>query len=122
MQRTNHPLLRAGATKRRADMKLHDAINLLGTLDNASGQICQMRDGKPVLILFDLGCSNCSEVASRNADELGEALATVVNTASELVAACRAMATAETPQDALRAAVELRLLMARAPQGEESQK
>lgn len=67
-------------------MKLQDAISLIGTIGNASGQVCQMKDGKPVLILFDLGCSNCSEVASKNADELGEALAAVVNAVPRLAA------------------------------------
>jgi len=56
-------------------MHIQDAITYLGRIDNMSGQVCQLdTDGKPVLILFDLGCSTCSEVASKNADELGDAL------------------------------------------------
>ena len=60
-------------------MNLQDAIGYIGTLDNASGQICQMKDGKPHLLLFDFSCANCSEVESRNADDMGEALAAIVN-------------------------------------------
>lgn len=67
-------------------MKIQDAIDLLGSIDNFSGQICQIKDGKPTLILFDLGCANCSEVASKNADELGEALVTIVNAVPKLLA------------------------------------
>lgn len=67
-------------------MDLEDAIGYIGTLDNASGQICQMKDGKPHLLLFDFGCPNCSEVESRNADDMGEALATIVNAAPAHVA------------------------------------
>ena len=65
-------------------MNLQDAIGYIGTLDNASGQICQMKDGKPHLILFEFGCPNCSEVESRNAEDMGEALATIVNASPAL--------------------------------------
>jgi hypothetical protein len=72
-------------------MDLHDAIGYIGTLDNASGQVCQMKDGKPYLLLFELACGNCSEVESRNADDMGEALVTIVNAAPDLLAACEAV-------------------------------
>lgn len=66
-------------------MTLEDAIRIVGTIDNASGQICQMKDGKPDLLLFEFGCPSCSEVASKNADEYGDALVAIVNAAPGLV-------------------------------------
>jgi putative lipoic acid-binding regulatory protein len=63
---------------------IEDALTFIGTLDNASGQICQMKDGKPDLLLFEFGCTNCSEVAGKNADEYGDALVRVVNMAHAL--------------------------------------
>lgn len=63
------------------------ACEYIGTLDNASGQICQMKDGKPHLLLFDFGCPTCSEVESRNADEWGDALTLLVNSVPRLLAA-----------------------------------
>lgn len=72
-------------------MHIQDAITYLGRIDNMSGQVCQLdTDGKPVLILFDLGCSTCSEVASKNADELGDALVSLTNAVPSLVNACQA--------------------------------
>lgn len=68
-------------------MNIQDAIGYIGTIDNASGQMCQMKDGKPHLLLFDLGCPNCSEVESRNADDMGEALMKIVNAAPDLLTA-----------------------------------
>jgi hypothetical protein len=65
---------------------INAAITHIGTLENASGQICQMKDGKPHLLLFEFGCPNCSEVESRNADDMGDALATLVNAAPAYVA------------------------------------
>lgn len=67
-------------------MAIKDALNLIGTIDNASGQICQMKDEKPNLILFEFACPHCSEVASKNADEYGNALATIVNGTAALIA------------------------------------
>lgn len=61
------------------------ALAYVGTLDNASGQVCQLKDGKPHMILFDLGCNACSEVASKNADEFAAALVLVVNSTPILV-------------------------------------
>lgn len=61
------------------------AAEYIGTLDNMSGQMCQMKDGKPSLLLFDFGCPNCSEVQSRNADEWGDALALLVNSVPGLM-------------------------------------
>lgn len=67
-------------------MKLDDASACLGRIDNMSGQVCQLdANGKPVLILFDIGCPNCSEVASKNADELADALVTLANAAPALL-------------------------------------
>ena len=72
-------------------MNIQNAIRHLGCIDNRSGQICQLdTDGKPKLILFDLGCPNCSEVASKNADELGDALVSLVNAVPALASACQA--------------------------------
>ena len=64
---------------------LQVSLALVGTLDNASGQICQMREGKPYLLLFELGCAACSEVAGKNADEFGEALATIVSAVPAII-------------------------------------
>lgn len=71
-------------------MSLQDDMRLIGTLDNASGQICQMKDDKPDLILFEFGCPACSEIAGKNADDYGESLAAIVNRAPQLYAACQA--------------------------------
>jgi hypothetical protein len=65
---------------------LEDALRLIGTVDAASGQICQMKDDKPDLLLFEFGCPSCSEVAGKNADEYGDALATIVNAAPGIIA------------------------------------
>lgn len=64
---------------------LEDAIQLIGTVDAASGQICQLNAGDPTLILFEFGCPSCSEVAGKVADEYGDALATIVNAAPKLI-------------------------------------
>ena len=61
------------------------AAEYVGTLDNASGQLCQMKDGKSSLILFELGCPNCSEVASKIADEWGDAITLLINSAPALL-------------------------------------
>ena len=72
-------------------MNLQDAFELIGKVDNASGQICQLNeDGKPVLILFEFGCPNCSEVANKNADDYGAAVELIVNRAAQLYEACGA--------------------------------
>ncbi len=70
-------------------MNLTDAIQYIGAIDNASGQICQIKDDKPVLILFEFACPNCSEIASIHADEYGDALVAIVNAAPELLTALR---------------------------------
>lgn len=66
-------------------MTIQDALNLIGTVDNASGQICQLNAGDPTLILFEFGCPNCSEVAGKHADDYGEALASIVNAVPALL-------------------------------------
>jgi hypothetical protein len=70
---------------------LEDAIELIGTIDAASGQICQTNAGDPTLILFEFGCPSCSEVAGKVADEYGDALVTIVNSASELLTALQGL-------------------------------
>lgn len=64
---------------------LTTAAEYVGTLDNMAGQLCQMKDGKPHLLLFELGCPNCSEVQSRNADEWGDAFQLLINSVPELL-------------------------------------
>lgn len=72
-------------------MTLNEALELIGTVDNASGQICRLdENGKPTLILFEFGCPNCSEVANKNSDDYGAALELIVNRAALLWAACQA--------------------------------
>lgn len=58
------------------------ALEWIGPIDNASGQICQLnKDGKPILILCEFGCPSCSEVAPKNAEEYGNALVRIVEAA-----------------------------------------
>lgn len=72
-------------------MNLQDAIKMIGKIDNASGQICQLNDaGKPALILFEFGCPSCSEVANKNSDDYGAALEIIVSRTIALHAACQA--------------------------------
>ncbi len=71
--------------------ELQWAIGYLGKVDNASGQICNLdSNGEPTLLLFEFGCPNCSEVAGKNANDYGEALAVIVNAAPALYDACKA--------------------------------
>ena len=66
---------------------LEAAFSWLPAIDNGSGQICQLdADGKPTLILFEFGCPTCSEVASKNAEEYGNALETIFNAARAYLA------------------------------------
>lgn len=58
------------------------ALDWIGPIDNASGQICELNaDGKPVKILFEFACPACSEVAPKNAEEYGNALVRIVQAA-----------------------------------------
>ena len=65
--------------------ELLNAFEWIGFIDSASGQICKLdRSGKPTLILFEFGCPSCSEVGSKNAEDYGTALETIVNQAHAL--------------------------------------
>lgn len=66
---------------------IKDASEYIGTIDSLYGQMCQMKDGKPKLILFELACAACSEVASKNADEWGTQFEIVVNAVPDLLLA-----------------------------------
>lgn len=67
--------------------ELQIALAWIGHIDSMAGQICKLnRDGKPVEILCDFGCPHCSEVASKNAEDYGSALVTIVEAAHEYVA------------------------------------
>lgn len=88
-------------------MDIQDAIGYIGTIDNASGQLCQMKDGRPHLLLFEFACANCSEVESRNADDMGEALMVIVNAAPALLARiARLEAAANAAYDVLAESME----------------
>lgn len=62
---------------------LQEAIDYLqgAQFANYSGQIVEQVDGKDKTIICDLGCT-CGEIASKNADEYGEMLVTLLNGAS----------------------------------------
>jgi hypothetical protein len=66
------------------------AAEYVGTIDNASGQMCQMKDDRPLLLLFEFGCPTCSEVARKSADEWGDCLELIVNSTPDLLDALAA--------------------------------
>jgi hypothetical protein len=68
------------------------ALNWIGRIDNfGGGQICQIdASGKPTMILFEFGCPACSEIASKNTEEYGIALVTIVNAAHAYFAMMKA--------------------------------
>jgi hypothetical protein len=70
---------------------LSAAFSWISAIDNSSGQICRLDpNGNPVEILFEFGCATCSEVASKNAEEYGNALVTVFDAARALFLELRA--------------------------------
>lgn len=71
---------------------LSAALDWIGRIDNfGGGQICQIdASGKPTMILFEFGCPTCSEVASKNTEEYGTALVTIVNAAHAYFAMMKA--------------------------------
>lgn len=68
--------------------ELAAALSWIGKIDNSSGQICQIdANGKPTMILFEFGCPACSEVGSKNSEDYGNALVTIVHAAHAYSAA-----------------------------------
>lgn len=77
--------------------QLKDALTYLdgAHFENYSGQLISTRPNGGQTILRELSCANCSEIFRKSADQQGEILVTLLNSAAlvpDLLAACEAAA------------------------------